>query len=481
MISFSPLDLIIILAFFAGVLFIGFYSGRKTASDANDYLLSGRKLSLFLFIAVNVSTWYGGILGVGEFTYRYGLVSWFTQGFPYYIFAFVFALFFAKKIREASLFTIPDKLTEVYGKNVGLVSAVIVFVLVSPAPYLLMTSNLISLLFGIDIIPALIVSLLLSIVYLIRGGFRSNVHVDVFQFFVMFAGFILIVIFSGVKLGTVDFLSTTVPENHLKITGGMSPTFLIVWFLIALWAFADPGFHQRCYAAKSGSIAKWGIIISIFFWALFDFLTTTTGLFAKGVLPNLENPVLAFPLFAEQVLPSGIKGIFYAALFATILSTQISFLFLSGTTIGRDFVYHGVVRLKRTKPDLSRRSTTMPDESKLKNYTIIGLLISGVIAILLAYFIPSVIEIWYTIGSLFIPGIILTVVSAYYPKLRVSNKLILIEMITAFITSTVWYFVRSEFLNIAVLSEVEPMLVGLLFSVGIHLIGLLSRKGVQAI
>jgi SSS family solute:Na+ symporter len=123
----------------------------------------------------------------------------------------------------------------------------------------------------------------------------------------------------------------------------------------------------------------------------------------------------------------------------------------------------------------------MPDESKLKNYTIIGLLISGVIAILLAYFIPSVIEIWYTIGSLFIPGIILTVVSAYYPKLRVSNKLILIEMITAFITSTVWYFVRSEFLNIAVLSEVEPMLVGLLFSVGIHLIGLLSRKGVQAI
>ncbi|MDZ7623627.1 MAG: hypothetical protein U5J96_04150 [Ignavibacteriaceae bacterium] len=119
-----------------------------------------------------------------------------------------------------------------------------------------------------------------------KGGFRSNVYVDVFQFFVMFAGFILIVIFLEVKFGTVEFLSSTLPENHLKVTGGMSPTFLIVWFLIALWTFADPGFHQRCYAAKSGNIAKWGIIISIFFWALFDFLTTTTGLFAKGVLPN---------------------------------------------------------------------------------------------------------------------------------------------------------------------------------------------------
>jgi len=461
MISFSFLDVVIILLFFVSILFIGFYTGRKTGTDANDYLLSGRKLSLFLFVAVNVSTWYGGILGVGEFTYRYGLVSWFTQGFPYYIFAFLFALFFAKKIREASLFTIPDKLSEVYGKNVGLIAAIIVFVLVSPAPYLLMTGNLLSLIFKIDLLPALCISLLLSLIYLIRGGFRSNVYVDVFQFFVMFTGFILIVIFSGVKFGTVDFLCSSVPENHLNITGGMSPTFLIVWFLIALWTFADPGFHQRCYAAKSGSIAKWGIIISIFFWALFDFLTTTTGLFAKGVLPNLDNPVLAFPFFAEQVLPEGIKGIFYAALFATIISTQVSFLFLSGTTIGRDFVYR-----------LSKDDT----ESNLKNYTIIGLIISGIIAILLAYFIPSVIEIWYTIGSLFIPGIILPVVSAYYPKLKIDRIFILAEMIVAFLSSTIWYYLKSEFASTPFLNEIEPMLVGLIFEILIHLTGLFVRK-----
>ncbi|HLG32881.1 MAG TPA: sodium:solute symporter family protein [Ignavibacteriaceae bacterium] len=461
MISFSSLDIFIIVLFFALLLFIGFYSGRKTISNANDYLLSGRKLSLFLFIAVNVSTWYGGILGVGEFTYRYGLVSWFTQGFPYYIFAFLFAVFFAKKIREASLFTIPDKLTEVYGKKVGLVSAVIVFVLVSPAPYLLMSANLLSLLFDIDLLPSLFIYLILSLAYLVKGGFRSNVFVDVFQFFVMFSGFILVVIFSGIKFGTIDFISNSVPESHLQITGGMSPTFLIVWFLIALWTFADPGFHQRCYAAKSGKIAKWGIIISIFFWALFDFLTTTTGLFAKAILPDISNPVLAFPLFAEKVLPSGLKGIFYAALFATIISTQVSFLFLSGTTFGRDFIF-------RIKKDAG--------ESQLKSFTIIGLLISGVIAILLAYFIPSVIEIWYTIGSLFIPGIILPVISAYYPKFRVSNKIIIIEMIAALFCSITWYFLRSEFEVIPVINEIEPMLVGLFFALFIHLTGLFFRK-----
>jgi SSS family solute:Na+ symporter len=288
----------------------------------------------------------------------------------------------------------------------------------------------------------------------------------------MFAGFILILIFSGIEFGTTDFISASVPENHLKITGGMSPTFIIIWFLIALWTFADPGFHQRCYAAKTGNIAMKGILISIFFWALFDFLTTATGLFARGVLPELDNPVLAFPLFAEKVLPAGIKGIFYAALFATILSTQISFLFLSGTTIGRDFIYRGVVPHSGRKTDFQ----TTNAEARLKNYTVIGLIISGLLAAFLAYLIPSVIEIWYTIGSLFIPGIILPVISAYYPKLKVSAKFILIEMIGAFLSSTIWYFVRNEFANTKILNEVEPMLVGIIVAIVIHLSGFIYKK-----
>jgi len=472
MISLSSTDILIILLFFLALLFIGFYTGRKTGNEADDYLLSGRKVGLFLFVLTNVSTWYGGILGVGEFTYRYGLVSWFTQGFPYYIFALLFALFFAKKIRKASLFTVPDKLTEVYGKKVGLLSAIVVFVLVSPAPYLLMSASLLSLLLDINIVLSLFISLIISVAYLIKGGFRANVYADALQFFVMFTGFILIVIFSAGSFGSVEFLSSSLPENHLKINGGMSPTFIIIWFLIALWTFADPGFHQRCYAAKTGNIAVKGIIISIFFWALFDFLTTATGLFSKAVLPGLENPVLAFPLLAEEVLPVGLKGVFYAALFATILSTLNSFLFLSGTTIGRDFIYRGVLPLSGTKPDLSK----VGDEGKLKTYTIVGLVISGSLAVLLAYLIPSVIEIWYTIGSLFIPAIILPVISAYYPKIRIENKFILIEMIAALVTSTTWYIVRGEFENTPIINEIEPMLIGLFFALLIHLSGLFSRR-----
>jgi len=108
-----------------------------------------------------------------------------------------------------------------------------------------MSASLLSLLLDINIVLSLFISLIISIAYLIKGGFRANVYADALQFFVMFTGFILIVIFSAGSFGSVEFLSSSLPENHLNISGGMSPTFIIIWFLIALWTFADPGFHQR--------------------------------------------------------------------------------------------------------------------------------------------------------------------------------------------------------------------------------------------
>jgi solute:Na+ symporter, SSS family len=460
MISFKLIDLIIIALFFLTVLLIGFISGKKVKDDPDDYLLNGRKVGLFVFVLTNVSTWYGGILGIGEFTYRYGLESWFTQGLPYYIFAFLFALFFAKKVRAAKLFTIPDKLFQVYGKKTAVISAFIVFILVSPAPYLLMTANLLGLIFKTNTLVSLILALLLSLVYLFKGGYRSDLYANIFQFFVMFAGFIIIVVISYFSFGGYSYLEMHLPENHLKFTGGASPVYLIVWFLIALWTFADPGFHQRSYAAKSESVAVKGILISIIFFALFDFLTTTTGLYARASIPDLSQPILSFPLFAEKALSPGLKGFFYAALFATIMSTLNSFLFLSGTTIGRDFIF-------RLFPNSKG--------SRLKLYTIIGLIISGIISVILAYLIPSVIEIWYLIGSVCIPGIILAVISAYYPKFIISPRFMITEMITAVGSSIAWYFLRQKFIAVPVISSLEPMIIGLFFALLIHIIGMFNK------
>lgn len=461
MVSFSSLDIIILCLFFLTVLLVGFLSGRGSKDNAEEYLLSGRNLGLLLFVLTNVSTWYGGILGVGEFSYSYGILSWVTQGLPYYIFAIIFAFFFSKKIRSASLFTVPDKLEEVYGRKTSLVSAIIIFVLVSPASYILMTANLLSLIFNINIFYSLLISIALSIAYLFKGGFKSDVYTDVFEFFIMFIGFIVIVATAYFTLGGAEFLKNNLPDTHLTFTGGASPVYILVWFLIALWTFVDPGFHQRCYAAKSGSVAFKGIIVSIALWGVFDFLTTSTGLYARALIPDLNTPVLAYPLLAEKILGPGLKGIFYAGLFATILSTQNSFMFLSASTFSRDFIF---------------RLSVKKDESRLKLFTIYGLVLTGSLSMLLASIFPSVIEIWYVIGSICIPGIILPVIGAYYPTLRTESTIVIIEIITAFAASLLWYIIRDNFQNIFILNEIEPMITGLIAATIIHITGLILKK-----
>ncbi len=472
MISFSPLDIVIIIGFLVSIILIGFFASLKSGKTDDDYLLSGRKVGLTLFILTNVATWYGGILGVGEFSYRFGIVSWLTQGFPYYIFAIIFAVFFAEKIRSASLFTIPDKLEEIYGRKVGVLSAVIIFILVSPAPYLLILAQIISLIFDINYFYSLIISALVSSVYLIKGGYKSNIWADAFSFIVMFLGFILIVFVAYINYGGLNYLTNSLPQNHLSITGGTSFTFIVVWFLIALWTFTDPGFHQRCYSAKTGKIAKWGIIISVFFWIFFDFLTNTTGLYSRAILPNLNNPVLAFPHLAEKILSPGLKGIFFAALIATVLSTLNSFIFLSATTFSRDFIY----KLLSSKVNINNKSSNHSiiqsfSDKSIIHFTQLGIILTLIVSIIIAYFFESVVELWYTIGSICIPGLIVLVITSYYTKYKVSNVFALAEIIASVLSSVIWLFIRKQFSGVTILEYTEPMIVGLFVAIIIHLYG----------
>ncbi len=440
MISFSILDITIIVLFFLVLLLVGFLSSSNEKNNTESFLLSNRNIGLTLFVLTNVSTWYGGILGVGEFVYRYGLLNWLTQGIPYYIFAFLFAIFLARKIRKSSLYTIPDKLRLTYGNKVGLVGAILVFILVSPAPYILMIGNLISIIFNFPLIIGLLIGVIFSLSYLIYGGYKADVYTDVFLFFIMFIGFSIMIFVLFSSFDGIEFLSNNLPESHLKLTGDASVTFIIVWFLLALWTFADPGFHQRTYAAKDGNTAMKGILISIILWIFFDFLTNITGLYARAILPDLQNPVLSYPLLANKVLGSGLKGLFFIALFATILSTSNSFFFLSGTTLGRDLFYN----ISKVK-----------DENKIKTYTIIGLIITAILSIVFAMFIPSVIQLWYVIGSICIPGLIILIISAYYPKFKVSNKIAFIELITTTLSSFIWFLIREFFIAMSLFKELS--------------------------
>ena len=467
MVHLSTIDVLLIGLYFVAVLAIGFFAGRRTrGGDVLEYLLAGRSLTVPLFVMTLVSTWYGGILGVGEFSYRYGISNWVIQGVPYYIFALVFAVVLAKRIRATNLTTIPDMLEHAYDRRTAVLGAGLTFLLMTPAPYVLMLGILLQMLTGWHPAVCVIAGTVVTTVYLLTGGFRADVYTDVLEFVLMFLGFGIIIPFAVSQYGGWAFLTAHVPAQHLTWDGGNSFQFVLVWFFIALWTLVDPAFHQRCYAAKSGMVAQRGILWSIVFWILFDAMTATAGLYARAILPDLKQPLMAYPQLAEAILPSAAKGLFFIGLLATIMSTLNTLAFVSATTLGRDIVWRMLKGRESSRTRAGERGTGGHGEEEM--WVQIGLIVSGMLAVVLALVIPSVIKLWYAIGTVIVPGLLVPLVTAYFTQLRVNARWAFVSMCSGWLTSLAWLLAGwSQELGATAFYPlgIEPMYPGLIASV----------------
>ncbi len=377
----GTLDLILLGLYLVFLLVIGFRHLAGGKKGVDEYLIMGRRLALPGFVASLVSSWYGGILGVGEYSYKHGLSNWVVFGLPYYIGAFLFAMFLAKKARQSKLLTIPDQLEKAYDRKTSLAGALLVFVTTVPAAYVLQLGFLTETVLGVPLVYGVVGGTLFSVFYIFAGGLRGDVITDRAQFILMFSGFVIMLIYLFTNFGGLSFISENVPAGHLTLTGGRPTTYILVWYFIALGTLVDPAFYQRCFAAKSEAVARRGIFIAIAFWAFFDFMTTSTGLYARALIPDLADPAKSYPMLATQVLPDVLRAIFMLGLFATVMSTIDSFTLIAGQTFGKDFLY----------------KIWGGDVTTLTRW---GLVVAGGIAILIAIYKRSVVGIWYDLGSI---------------------------------------------------------------------------------
>ncbi len=443
------------------------YALTRRRPGTEGYLIADRSLGLWTFTATLVATWYGGILGPSEFTYRYGLANWTTQGLPYYIFAILFAVFLATKVRAATLYTIPDKLEMAYGRSAALVGAVCAFLIANPATYVLMLGILISSLFGIPLLAAMIVGVIVSLVYVFYGGFQADVRINFVQFLLMFAGFALLLPFCWRDIGGFHAIQTHLPPPLLTFTGGNDWGYLIVWFFVALWTLVDPGFHQRCYAARKPQIARNGILLAVLCWFTFDCMTTLAGLYARVATPHLSDAQakFAYLALAEQVLPPAVKGFFYVGLLAPVMSAMMSYTFIGAMTIGRDFVW-------RLKGDTNN--------DRIPLYTRYGLIVTALIATAIAAMVPSIVQQWFAVGTVFVPGLLIPLLTAYTEKWKVKEVYATLGIVAG--SGVALACLLFGWLNHGIFADtsqfpfgIQPMYSGLIASLIVYLTGLLNR------
>jgi solute:Na+ symporter, SSS family len=472
-ISFSIADFLLMALYFIGILYIGFFVARRRSasgiSSTEDFILAGRGVTLPIFVGTLVATWYGNILGIGEFIYNDGIVAWVCFAFPYYIAAGFFAGFIAKKIRTSNVKTIPEQMFNAYGRNASVVASVIVLIITIPAAYILILGVLIQVFIGLELWICIIFGTVLSMAFLFTGGFRADILTNSAQFVIMYIGFAVLLFYTVSHFGSVELMLSSLPERHLELTGGYGWQFVMVWFIISFQTFVDPGFHQRCAAAKTPEIARRGIIISIICWMIFDFLTLSTGLYAAAYI-DTANPMMSYPLLADVVLPYFWKGLFFVTLLATVMSTLDSYAFISGITIGNDIL----------KPMKHRIS--LIKELSTKELTRVGLAITSIIGIVISILLPSAVQIIYKTASIAVPGLLFPLLITYSKRFTIDPAKITLVMLSSSLVSAIWTIANTiaykrSFMLSEIFIIIEPMVPGILVSLILSIIFVKKQVG----
>jgi SSS family solute:Na+ symporter len=447
------IDAAIVAAYLALLLWVGFRAAARRRAGLEDYVLAGRRLTLPMFVAALVTSFYGGVLGIGEFAWTNGLCTWLAMDLPYYVFAGLYASFLCGRIRLSPGMTIPDHLERAYGRPLALLAAGLVFLLASPADELLMAGTLLSWATGVPAALAMAAAAAAALAYMLKGGLRADVWTARLGIAFMYAGFFVILPFARMKLGGLDALRAAVPATHLSLPGTQSGARLAAWFFIALWTLVDPSFHQRCAAADSPAVARKGIWVSIAFWAVFDMMTMAAGLYAKAAMPKLEQPLLAFPKLADLVLPPVARGLFLAGLTASILAALQAKTFISAISLAKD----GVARWK---------GAGEREQELWTRWAVVG---TSALAFVLALAVPSVVGLWWALGSAVVPGLLLPMLGAYWPAFRVGAGFASASSLAGWVSAMACLAAGSPF-------GIEPIFVGLALSAAVWTVGLAASS-----
>jgi len=342
------LDIGVFLVFVFFVVGTSLYKSRKKKETSEDYFLAGRTLFWYLIgfslIASNISTeQFVGMSGQGAGHVGMAVASY--EWIAAITLVFV-AIFFLPKFLKSGIFTIPEFLEHRYNPIPRAIMAfytVIIYVAVTIAAVLYSGGLTLHTIFGIDLTTAVWIIGIIAAFYTTYGGLRAVVWADLIQGSALIIGGILTMILGFIAVGGVsnffqanaDRLHMILPSNHVEIPW----TALIVGIWIPnfyYWGF-NQYIMQRTLAAKSLRQGQRGVIFAASLKLLIPFIVIFPGIMALQLYKDqLLTADQAYPLLIKNLIPAGLKGFMFAAIFGAVMSSLDSMLNSASTIFTMD-------------------------------------------------------------------------------------------------------------------------------------------------
>ena len=351
-IDLHPVDYSILGIYILVVIGIGFVL-KKYVKSASDFLTSGRSIPVWVtglaFLSANLGA--QEVIGMAASGAKYGIMTahfYWVGAIPAMIFLAIFMMPFYYGSRARS---VPEYLKMRFDEKTRGLNAIsfALMTVASSGASLHALAALLHLLLKWDYNFSLIVSSVVVLAYVLKGGLSSAIYTEVLQFFLIVLGFAPLVIIGlndlGGWNGLVSSLTATKGPEFVHSWQYMGTTMNpmgVEWFgmVFGLGFVLSFGYWctdflvvQRAMAAKSMGDARRTPIIGAIPKMLFPVIVILPGMIALGLMAkagsNYTIPLgvtgatdynLVIPSLIAHYLPTGMLGLALTALMASFMS-----------------------------------------------------------------------------------------------------------------------------------------------------------------
>jgi sodium/proline symporter len=348
--------LVLIVLYIAIVWVIGFWVSRR-AKTMSDYLIAGKKLGLFVLIFGLMAafqsgwTWIGlpGALYMTGYPTLIGMITF--GGFLGFVISWYLVAVPLRRLADThGAMTLPDALDALYNSRVLRVIAALAILIGSTAFLMAQWAALASLseqFLGITYKQGVLLMAVVVGVYMVAGGMLASMYTNVVQMIWMLFGSITVFSLTLINGGGANNIHSIIARANPAMLQYYNPSFgfslVYIWVWIFMFFFTHNGQPQiaaKCYSAKSTDVMKWSLVI-VTITHILGSLVAYSGLQVRalveqGIIPPLDHPDLALPIFIAYYTPSVLQGLIAGGVFAATMSTAESFVINGSSALIRD-------------------------------------------------------------------------------------------------------------------------------------------------
>jgi SSS family solute:Na+ symporter len=359
-IRLSPIDLVIIVLYLAGITALGLWASRGIRSS-RDYFLAGKSLPWWMAAMSLVVSDIGAkdMVGLAGDAYRYGIVmmnfDFVGCTLPVLLAAFLFMPFFW----SSDVYTIPEYLGRRYDVRVRTFFAMVwsLFMVGTIATILVSAAAMFEGLLGWSFWLSVGITTVLVGIYTAWGGLRAVAVTDVFSCVVLIAGAALVCVLGLREVGGISIMMQKVsalpwtkshfallpPKDHIAYPWPAVVLGLGIVLGPAYW-IGNQAIVQRTLGTKTEEDARASYVGCAVIKLVFPVLLVLPGILALSLYADELGPPSGnwdanqvLPLMIRRLVPPGALGILVGAFIAGVMANLEAYINSASTLVVTDF------------------------------------------------------------------------------------------------------------------------------------------------